>query len=1029
MKKLYFLCLIVLLSGFSIVDIHAQQWVTYNIANTSNGLSHNTVYDIAIDGSGNKWFACYYGVSKYDGTTWTKYNTTNTSNGLAGNLVYCVTVDGSGNKWFGTDGGVSKLSGSTWTKYTTADGLVNNEVHAIAIDGSGNMWFGTSGGVSKFTGSAWTNYKTTEGLANNLVQSIAVEGTNIWLGCYGGVSKFNGIAFTNYYQGVNGPVGFSVNAVAIDGSGNKLFGTDLGVSVYNGSSWTSYTTLNGLAGNDVRAIEIEAGGRIWFGTTAGVTTLNGNAWTTYTSADGLTNDWVNTIALAPAGVVWFGCDMNGVSKFTPPYLTLSSTTISINAAADSKGYVDISSNTSWTLVSDQTWLTSNKSSATGNFYVTLTAGENPTTSTRGATVTVTATGLAPKTITVTQAASAPKLEVETASITLNADQNSAAYVNILSNIPWTASSNQGWCTVAPTGATGSLLITVSASANYSAAQRTATVTFSGSGVSSKTLEVIQSAAVPSLSVSPSSLNPGSEAGSTNFGVTSTVSWTVISNQSWLTVVTGSGSGNGTVSLNFTKNDLNATRTATVTVSAPGVSDKTVAVTQSGQPFINVSTNALTIDAALNAPSSTTTFGISSNSHWEASWSDLWFNLSANQGDGNLTVTVTAEPNFSNSVRTGYIYLRLGNSSTPVIQTITLTQGEGPYFALTPTALTLTGEAGSTASFFITTNASWTVSSAYGTVSIDKTSGTGVEMVTITSLFSNTESPRTEIITVHTATNANISGSINVTQDVVPVVFNVSPAALNVGSAANSTASFLIAANIGWAVSANQSWLHSNIGSASGNWTVVLTADANPFDTEQTAIVTITGANSATKTVTITQAAAVLIMEASATTINVPADDNYQTTFNITSNVEWGVASDSPWLSASPSYYSGGNSVVTVTTSGNYTGEVRTGKLTVWSPSLGYNRFINVIQSITTGIEDFSQGRITIYPNPAHDFLNIDVPANEIMVTVSDINGRKIKSEKLSGTQKDINISKLPKGIYFIEITEGLKKNVLRFVKD
>ncbi len=1028
MKKLYFLCLIVLFSGFSYVDLHAQQWVTYNNANTSNGLSHNTVYDIAIDGSGNKWFACYYGVSRFDGSIWTKYTTTNTSNGLAGNLVFCVTVDGAGNKWFGTDGGVSKLSGSTWTKYTTADGLVNNEVHAIAIDGSGNMWFGTTGGVSKFTGSAWTNYKTTEGLANNLVQSIAVEGTNIWFGCYGGVSKFNGTTFTNYYQGVNGPIGFSVNAVAIDGSGNKLFGTDLGVSVYNGSAWTSYTTSNGLAGNDVRAIEIEAGGRIWFGTTAGVTTLDGAAWTSYTSADGLTYDWVNTIALAPAGVVWFGCDMNGVSRFTPPYLNLSATTLTIDAAAGSKAYFDISTNTTWTITWTGSLFSLDKTTGSSNAYVTLTAEENPTTDPRNSVITVSGQGIV-KTLTVTQSGSSPKLEVETESVTLNADQNSSAFVNILSNIPWTASSNQAWCTVSPNGWPLSKLISVIASANFSTSPRTATITFSGSGVPSKTLEVTQSAAVPSLSLSPVSLNPGSDAGSTTFGVTSTISWSVVSNQSWLTVVTGSGSGNGTVTLNFEQNANSSSRTATVTVSAPGVPDKTVTVTQAGQPFINVSSNALTIDAALNAPSSTATFGISSNSHWEASWSDLWFNLSANQGDGNLTVTVTAEPNFSHSVRTGYIYLRLGNSSTPIIQTITLTQGEGPYFALTPTALTLTGEAGSTASFYITTNASWTVSSAYGTVSIDKTSGTGVEMVTITSLFSNTELPRTEIITVLTATNANLSGTINVTQEVVPVVFTVSPSALNIGSAANSTASFSITANIGWAVSSNQSWLHSNIGSASGNWTVVLTADANPFDTEQTAIVTITGANSATKTVTVTQAAAVLILEASATTINVPADDNYQTTFNITSNVEWGVASDSPWLSASPSFYSGGNSVVTITTSGNYTGEIRSGKLTVWSPSLGYNRFINVIQSITTGIEDVSQGRITIYPNPAHDFLNIDIPANEIMVTVSDINGRRFRSETLSGTLKSINISNLPKGIYFIEIADGIKRDVLRFVKD
>jgi len=62
-------------------------------------------------------------------------------------------------------------------------------------------------------------------------------------------------------------------------------------------------------------------------------------------------------------------------------------------------------------------------------------------------------------------------------------------------------------------------------------------------------------------------------------------------------------------------------------------------------------------------------------------------------------------------------------------------------------------------------------------------------------------------------------------------------------------------------------------------------------------------------------------------------------------------------------------------------------------------------------------------------LNIDIPAEDIIVTVSDLNGIRYISEKLSGSVKSLNVSKLPKGIYFIEIKEGLKKNVLRFVKD
>jgi hypothetical protein len=90
-------------------------------------------------------------------------------------------------------------------------------------------------------------------------------------------------------------------------------------------------------------------------------------------------------------------------------LSLSATSASIGAAANSTATIDVTSNTDWTAVSDQSWLTVSPASATGKGRLTLTATANPAISTRTAVITVTATAVngsitttRTQTITVTQ---------------------------------------------------------------------------------------------------------------------------------------------------------------------------------------------------------------------------------------------------------------------------------------------------------------------------------------------------------------------------------------------------------------------------------------------------------------------------------------------------------------------------------------------------------------------------------------------------------------------------------------------------
>jgi signal transduction histidine kinase/ligand-binding sensor domain-containing protein len=60
-----------------------------------------------------------------------------------------------------------------------------------------------------------------------------------------------------------------------------------------------YTTRDGLASNLVSALCQDSRGRLWIGTKSGLTMYDGSGFTTYSTLDGLPNDWVTAICERP----------------------------------------------------------------------------------------------------------------------------------------------------------------------------------------------------------------------------------------------------------------------------------------------------------------------------------------------------------------------------------------------------------------------------------------------------------------------------------------------------------------------------------------------------------------------------------------------------------------------------------------------------------------------------------------------------------------------------------------------------------
>ena len=137
----------------------------------------------------------------------------------------------------------------------------------------------------------WTNYTN-----ENYIYDIAIEDDYIWCVTIGGVVRWNkqGGIYTNIldYTVLHVLSDNRFRSLAVDADNLKWFGSwNGGVSSFDGTTWTTYTTEDGLASNVISAVAIDADNVKWFGTNGGLTRFDGTTWTTYTTEDGLTDNW------------------------------------------------------------------------------------------------------------------------------------------------------------------------------------------------------------------------------------------------------------------------------------------------------------------------------------------------------------------------------------------------------------------------------------------------------------------------------------------------------------------------------------------------------------------------------------------------------------------------------------------------------------------------------------------------------------------------------------------------------------------
>ena len=269
-----------------------------------------------------------------------------------------------------------------------------------------------------------------------------------------------------------------------------------------------------------------------------------------------------------------------------PRLSVSPQTIEPFTYQGGNCTFEVSSNTDWTVESNQEWchIDSPTETITGDGNITIIVDENPLGSgPRDAIITISSNAGDKQIEILQEKGQDPFINVSSDQLSFS-NKEEQKTVTVTSNIEWSVeSTNNSWCHIeTPQGTgVGTKEVKIKVDVNPAeASERNCSLSIKSSWFEDKKIGVHQAKGDAGyLNVTPSNLEAKPQGGTISFDIESNLSsWTVSSNQKWCKVQTTSGSFNGTVSLFVELNSGTTARDATITIKS-AISDVTVTVRQ------------------------------------------------------------------------------------------------------------------------------------------------------------------------------------------------------------------------------------------------------------------------------------------------------------------------------------------------------------------------------------------------------------------------------------------------------------------
>ena len=627
-----------------------------------------------------------------------------------------------------------------------------------------------------------------------------------------------------------------------------------------------------------------------------------------------TRDRDATISVVAGSLVQ---EISLVQRFKSLTLSVSSNSFSVGSESNRYNF-NVMSNTSWTVSSNQPWCSVTQSSGTGNATLSFDVSANTLTTDRSAIITIRVNDNLMQTVNIQQQGVDQSLLVSSNNFTIASTAGSNTFT-ITSNLNWSVSSNQSWCTVSPASGSNNGNVTFTLSANPTTSPRVAIITVSAGSLVQQIAITQDSAFIPELSVSAEMISMATTAGSGTVEITSNQNWTVTSNQSWCTVSPTSGSNNGTINFDLTANPSTSIRTATITVTAGSLTKQVTIEQQGTDKTLIVSSNSFNMAASAGSNS----FTVTSNQSWTVSSNQTWCTVNPTSGTNNGSVTFTLAENTTTSLRIAVISVSGGG----ITQQITVTQQATiiPVLSVSSETISVAVAAGS-GTVEVTSNQNWTVASNQTWCTVSPQSGANDGTINFSYSANTSTSIRTAILTL---TAGSLTKQVTIEQQGTDNTLLVSSNSFDMSASAGNN-SFTITSNQSWTVASNQTWCTVSPVSGSNNGAVSFTVAENTETSSRIAIITVT-AGTLSQQVTVTQQAAAPFLNVSSEKYTLAATAG-NGTVNITSNQNWTVESNQSWCTVTPSSGSN-NGTINFTITANETTSERTALITITTGSL------------------------------------------------------------------------------------------------
>ena len=268
------------------------------------------------------WMGTSMGIIKYDTTSIDNYTVYDNRNTLLSNGIFSISIGPNDKVWFGTyGGGLSILAAGEWVNINTPQGLNDAFVYDLKFTNT-SMWVATWSGVNRVQGDplihdSWTSFtveSTNGGLIDNWVYAIEIgDSNNIWFGTEGGLSLFNGKQWKNWNH-KNG-LGASYEIVKYD---NRLATDSFKGSHHSNQVINLPNTENvSYRPNYIVSMRLDQSNRLWIGTWGGGLSMfdpETQVFRNYTVKHVLPGNYILAIHEGSDGNLWIGSN-KGLSKF------------------------------------------------------------------------------------------------------------------------------------------------------------------------------------------------------------------------------------------------------------------------------------------------------------------------------------------------------------------------------------------------------------------------------------------------------------------------------------------------------------------------------------------------------------------------------------------------------------------------------------------------------------------------------------------------------------------------------------------